>query len=112
MSKIHENVDIVLGIKNVFELEGVINSWECCFSFLNWSIPIFPKEKIIIKPGENKLVRIEAPFTNEISRLVIVKLLDKLTQSVTMLKVKFLRNTTMPCAHGNMDKGRRHCNPC
>ena len=25
-SEIHENVDIVLGIKNVFELEGVINS--------------------------------------------------------------------------------------
>ena len=25
VSKIHENVDIVLGIKNVFELEGVIN---------------------------------------------------------------------------------------
>ena len=26
VSKIHENVDLVLGIKNVFELEGVINS--------------------------------------------------------------------------------------
>ena len=26
VSKIHENVDMVLGIKNVFELEGVINS--------------------------------------------------------------------------------------
>ena len=26
VSKIHKNVDIVLGIKNVFELEGVINS--------------------------------------------------------------------------------------
>ena len=25
-SEIHESVDIVLGIKNVFELEGVINS--------------------------------------------------------------------------------------
>ena len=25
-SEIHENVDLVLGIKNVFELEGVINS--------------------------------------------------------------------------------------
>ena len=24
--EIHENVDLVLGIKNVFELEGVINS--------------------------------------------------------------------------------------
>ena len=26
VSEIHENVDIVLGIKNVFKLEGVINS--------------------------------------------------------------------------------------
>ena len=25
VSEIHENVDLVLGIKNVFELEGVIN---------------------------------------------------------------------------------------
>ena len=32
VSEIHENVDLVLGIKNVFELEGIIN---CCFSFLN-----------------------------------------------------------------------------
>ena len=26
VSKIHEKVDIVLGIKNIFELEGIINS--------------------------------------------------------------------------------------
>ena len=26
VSEIHENVDLVLGIENVFELEGVINS--------------------------------------------------------------------------------------
>ena len=26
VSEIHENVDLVLGIKNIFELEGVINS--------------------------------------------------------------------------------------
>ena len=25
VSEIHENVDLVLGIKNVFQLEGVIN---------------------------------------------------------------------------------------
>ena len=31
VSEIHENVDLVLGIKNVFELEGVINSRDCCF---------------------------------------------------------------------------------
>ena len=26
VSEIHENVDLVLGIKNIYELEGVINS--------------------------------------------------------------------------------------
>ena len=33
VSEIHENGDLVLGIKNVFELEGVINSRDCCFNF-------------------------------------------------------------------------------
>ena len=27
--EIHENVDLVFGIKNVFELDGVINSRDC-----------------------------------------------------------------------------------
>ena len=45
VSEIHENVDLVLGIKNLFELEGVIDSQDSCFSFLNRSIPVFPREK-------------------------------------------------------------------
>ena len=45
VSEMHENVYLVLGIKNVFELEGVIDSCDSCFSFLNRSIPFFPKEK-------------------------------------------------------------------
>ena len=89
VSKIHENVDIVLGIKNVFELEGVINLQEYCFSFLNRSIPIFWKEEMVLKPKEQKLMKIEAPFLDEISGLAIIQLLDKLTQSIIMLKVKF-----------------------
>ena len=47
VSKIHENVDLVLGIKNMFELEGTISLQECCFSFLNRSVPIFPKKNNI-----------------------------------------------------------------
>ena len=47
ISEIHENVDLVLGIKNVFELEGVINSRDCCFIFLNRSVPIFPESCVI-----------------------------------------------------------------
>ena len=90
VSEVHENVDTVLGIKNVFELEGIINSQECCFSFLNRSVPIFSKQKIILKPTEQKLVKVEALFSDEISGLAIVKLLDKSTQSVIVLIVKFM----------------------
>ena len=44
VSEMHENVDLVLGIKNLFELEGVIDSQDSCLSFLNRSIP-FSQEK-------------------------------------------------------------------
>ena len=43
VSEIHENVDLVLGIKNVFELEGAINSRDCCFKFLKRSVPMYPE---------------------------------------------------------------------
>ena len=59
VSEIHENVDLVLGIKNIFELEGVIDLHNSCFSFLNRSIPFFPKEIAEIKSKEQKLVILE-----------------------------------------------------
>ena len=56
---------------------------------MNRSLPIFPKEKIILKPGEQNVVKVEAPFTDEISSLAIIKLLEKLTHSIMVLKAKF-----------------------
>ena len=73
VSEIHENVDLVLGIKNVFELESVINMWDCCFNFLKKSLSIFPKEHILLMPKEQKIIKVEAPLMDEISGLVIVK---------------------------------------
>ena len=43
VSEMHENADLGLAIKYVFKLEGVFNSWDCCFRFLNRTLPIFPK---------------------------------------------------------------------
>ena len=31
VSEIHENIDLVFGMKNIFELEVIINSQESCF---------------------------------------------------------------------------------
>ena len=73
VSEIHENVDLVLGIKNIFELEGVINLQDCCFKFLNRSLPIFPRERVVLKPKEQKLIKVEASFIDEISGLAIIK---------------------------------------
>ena len=59
-------------------------------SFLNKLIPFFPKEQIILKPKEQRFITIEAPFTDEISGLAIVKMLDNKAQNTMMLKLKFV----------------------
>ena len=92
VSEIHENVDLVLGIKNVFELEGVINSRGCRLEFLNRSVPIYPEKEIILKPGEQKLVKVRAPFIDEISGLAIIKIIDGGTYSPLLIKLKFTCN--------------------
>ena len=95
VSEIFDNVDMVLGIKNIFELEGVIDSHESCFRFLSRSIPIFPREQVVVKPGEKKLIPIETPFVEEISRMAIVKIIDKEQKMPMMLKLKFIHNKAM-----------------
>ena len=54
VSEIFDNVDMVLGIKNLFELEGVIDTRESNFKFLTRSIPIFPREQVVVKSGKRK----------------------------------------------------------
>ena len=68
-SEIHVDIDLVQGIKNIFELGGVINSQDCCFNFLSRSLLIFPKENIVLKPKEQTLIKVEALFIDKISGL-------------------------------------------
>ena len=105
VSVIHENVDIVLGIKNLFELEGVIDLRDSCLSFLNRSIPFFAKEEVEVKPKEQKLITIEAPFLEEISGMTITKLLDTKSDIALTLKLKFIRNrTTLKVTNSTQEK--------
>ena len=90
VSEIYKNVDLVWGIKNVFELESVINSRDCCFKFLNRSIPIFPEKDVILKPNEQKLIKFKALFVDEISGMAIIKILDGSTHSTLLIKLKFM----------------------
>ena len=92
VSEIHDNVDLVMGMKNIFELEGMIDLQDSCFSFLSRSIPFFPITAVEIAPKMQKMVVIEAPFIEELSGMAIVKILDMKEQATNMIKLKFIRN--------------------
>ena len=66
-----------------------MNLQDCCFNFLNRLIPFFPKECIVLKPKEQRLIKVEVPFIDEILGLAIIKVLDKNVHDTIMLKLKF-----------------------
>ena len=76
----------------MFELEGVIDSRESSFRILSRSIPIFPREQVVVKPGEKKMILIESPFLYEFSGMAIVKIIDQGQKMPMMFKLKFIRN--------------------
>ena len=92
VSEIHDNVDLVMGMKNIFELEGVIDSRESCFSFLSRSIPFFPVTTVEIAQASQKVVMVDAPFVEELSGMAMIKILDLKMQTTNMIKLKFIQN--------------------
>ena len=49
----------------------------------------------MLKPKEQKLIKVKAPFTDEISGLEIIKILDGSTYSTMLLKLRVMHNGTM-----------------
>ena len=47
------------------------------------------------KTKEQKLIRVAAPFIDEISHVAIIKILDVSTYSTMLIKLKFTHNTAM-----------------
>ena len=49
----------------------------------------------MLKPKEQKLFKVKAPFVDDISGLAIIKILDGSTYSTMLLKLKFMCNATI-----------------
>ena len=92
----------------MLKLEGVINSRDCRFEFLNRSVPIYPEKELILKPNEQKLVKVRAPFVDEISGLAIIKIIDGKTNSTLLIKLKF---TCKQGSFGHKECRQRHHDP-
>ena len=48
-----------------------------------------------MKPKEQKLIKIEASYVDEISGLALVKILDRKVKNIMMLKLKFTKNLSI-----------------
>ena len=92
VSEIHDNVDLVMGMKNIFALEVINDLQDSCFSFLSGSFPFLPVMTVEITPKLQKIVIVQAPFIKELSGMATVKILDMKEQTTNMIKLKFIRN--------------------
>ena len=50
---------------------------------------------MVLKPKEQKLIEVEAPFIDEILGLAIIKILDGSTYSTMLIKLKFTHNAAV-----------------
>ena len=82
-------------------MERVINTRDSCLHFLNRSIPFFPKTEICLKPREQRFIKIDVPFIDKISGLVIIKILELKTDCTNTIKVQLIRNTGFLDVTGN-----------
>ena len=73
VAALHESIDVVIGMKNMVELEGILNTRTSSFDFLSRSIPIYPLNDLKVKPGGKVYIKIVAPFQKQINTRAIAK---------------------------------------
>ena len=86
-------MDLILGVENMFELEGEVSCRTSQFKFLNRSLPLFPLSTHRIKVGAKAYVKAKVPFIEKLSGHAVAKLLYK--GSVGTMKVRLVDNITV-----------------
>ena len=93
VAEIRQNMDIILSVKNMFEIEGEISCRTSQFRFLNRSLPIFTLSTHRIKVGAKAYVKAKVPFIEKLSWHAIAKLLYK--GSLRTMKIRLVDNLTV-----------------
>ena len=74
----YNNVDMMMGIKNVYEIEGINSTRDSCMHFWNRLIPFLPK-----MDKEQRFIKIDLPFISEMSLSYYI------TKLVILLQLKW-----------------------
>ena len=93
MSEIQQSMDLIVGVKNMFELEGEVSCRTSQFKFLNRSLPLFPLSTHRIKVGAKAYIKAKVPFIEKLSGHAIAKLLYK--GSLGTMKIRLVDNITV-----------------
>ena len=56
---------------------------------------MFSDKEVILKPNEQKLIKVKAPFIDEIFGMAIIKILDGGTINTLLIKLKVTHNKTV-----------------
>ena len=59
---------------------------------MNRLVPIFPEKEVILKPNEQRPIKVKAVFIDQISGMAIIKILEGGTYSTLLVKLKFMHN--------------------
>ena len=93
VSEIQQSIDLIFGVKNMFEIEGEVSCRTSQFKFLNRSLPIFPISVHRIKTSAKAYVKAKIPFIEKLSGHAIAKLLYK--GSLGTMKIRIVDNLTV-----------------
>ncbi len=66
--------DLIIGIQNMFELEGELSARKGRFSWLNRSLPLLINQDLTLHPGQSQDVVVHVPFMERIEGKCTVKL--------------------------------------
>ena len=90
---LHESIDIVIGMKNMVELEGILNTRTSSFDFLSHSVPIYLQNDLKVKPGGKAYIKIVVPFQRQINTRAIVKFF--MCDKIFTFRMRFKHNRTV-----------------
>ena len=93
VAALHESIDLVIGMKNMVELEGILNTRTSSFDFLSHSIPIYSHNDLKVKPGGKTYIKIVAPFQKQINGRAIAKFF--IGDKIFTFRMRFKHNRTM-----------------
>ena len=87
VSDIQPSIDLVLGMKNMHEIEGELSPRNSEFRFLNRAVPLFTMENFSLKPGCKRFVKCLAPFPTTLTGQAIIKIVQGLRTITVQFKI-------------------------